>query len=64
VETDQNNARGVKCDLCGRAVTLRLRQAPPAETMWRWFDCPYCRKPNFLRLAGQILEVIREDRES
>jgi hypothetical protein len=64
VDGDGRNAKSVRCDLCGRPVTLRLRQAAVAETMWRWYDCPHCGKPNFLRLAGQILDVSGEDRES
>jgi hypothetical protein len=56
--------QAVKCDSCGQTVTLILKSATSPETAWRWFDCPYCRKANFLRLAGNILEVKKEEQES
>ena len=52
------------CDGCGRAVTLQVRPLTGVEAAWRWFDCPHCRKPNFLRLAGQILRVVKDQEES
>jgi hypothetical protein len=32
--------------------------------MWRWFECPHCRRPNFVRAAGQILEACKDQKES
>ena len=57
-------AARVKCDGCGRGVTLEVRAGGKATSAWRWFDCPHCQKPNFLRLAGQILRVVKEQPES
>ena len=55
--------RGVRCDACGTALLLRVRPLTAAEDAWRWYDCPKCRKPNFLRLPAKILEVGREARD-
>jgi hypothetical protein len=63
VNTQVPAAQAVKCDSCGRTVTLTLKSATAAETAWRWFDCPYCRKANFLRLPGQILRATKGEQE-
>jgi hypothetical protein len=53
-------AHAVKCDSCRKTVTLVLQSATPAETAWRWFDCPFCHKANFLRVPGHIMGVKAE----
>lgn len=64
MSTQAPTARASACDSCGKAVTLILQLATSAETAWRWFDCPYCLKVNFLRLPGHILYVHMADQVS
>jgi predicted nucleic-acid-binding Zn-ribbon protein len=61
VHVQEPTLRAVKCDACGTSLTLQFRPVTQAETAWRWFDCPKCRKPNFLRIAGHILQVTLAD---
>ena len=63
VHADDPTTTNVTCHGCGGAIVLRLRPAVLAESAWRWFECPHCRKPNFLRLAGQILSVAKEQQK-
>jgi hypothetical protein len=63
VDTDQQT-QTVICDACGRSVVLQVQAATAAEAVWRWFDCPFCRKPNFRRIAGQILKVAGNEQQS
>jgi hypothetical protein len=60
VHTDSHDATSVKCDGCGRPVTLEVRPLGLAQVAWRWFDCPHCRRPNFIKLAGQILRAVKD----
>jgi hypothetical protein len=62
VETSELHS--VTCHGCGREVELRVRSLGLDDPAWRWFDCPHCRRPNFVRLAGQILRVVKDQPES
>ncbi len=54
----------VPCDGCWRVVRLKVRLLHLAESAWRPFDCPHCRKPNVLRIPAEILDVIEDPPEA
>lgn len=64
VRDEDPRVQTVTCDLCGLSVTLRVEPLSPAERAWRAFVCPGCRRPNFVRLAGRILQVLGDQQES
>jgi hypothetical protein len=63
VHSEESAATTVTCEGCRNTVILQIHTAVRAESAWRWFDCPHCRKPNFLRLPGHIESVHKTEQE-
>jgi hypothetical protein len=53
VNNTESGKLEVDCQFCKTALVLQL--AAKASPAWRMFDCPQCRKTNFVTLAAQIV---------